>query len=151
MKKISASVAIISLAFLIVVVMIAEFVLGDKEHGSIYLDPYKKVMYKKMDDAQTPHEVLGYIKESIHNQPFIYRQVLFLSVFGSLLATCFLTLILPSPSRWRGEHSFSGIFFAMFFVLVFVFFMELAFLNFHYYQQKEDMVKRGVGILLNQK
>lgn len=140
MKKISVGVAVACILFLIGGVAIAEFVLGDTEHASVYLDPYKKVMLRKMDDARDdPQRLVSCIHEAIHNQPFIYRQVLFMALFGALLATCFVLVLLPSM------HPVS--FFPMFLVLLFVFFLELAFLHFHYYQQKEEMVKYGLGLL----
>jgi hypothetical protein len=133
--KISVIFGIVILVTFLVIVTLAEFVFADKEHGSIYLDPYKNIMKAKIEQTNDPVHVLNHIDASIDNQPFIYRQTFLMAIFGSLLCTNFLFILFP---QFKIDH-----FFPVFFALSFVMFIEFAFINFHYYKQKEDMVKMG--------
>lgn len=138
--KISAILSIFFISSFLIILVIAEFFMADKEHGSIYLDPFKHIMLEKFDQNSDPETVLSLIKQSIINQPFIYRQTFFLALFGSLLCTNFLYVLFPSMLRI--EH-----FFPIFFMLIFIFFIELAFINYHYYYQKEEMTLTGLNKL----
>jgi hypothetical protein len=133
--KISVIFGIVILVVFLVIITFAEFMFADKEHASLYLDPYKYIMKAKMEQTNEPLQVLDHIDASIDNQPFVYRQTFFMSIFGSLLCTNFLFILFP---QFKIDH-----FFPVFFALSFVMFIEFAFINFHYYKQKEDMVKMG--------
>ena len=136
MNKVSLIVSILVLSVFFVILFIAEFLLADHEHASIYLDPYKKNILEKYETTDNPALILGYMNSAVDNQPFVYRQTFFMALFGSILVTNFLFIMFPFL---KIEH-----FFPVFFVLIFVMFIEFAFINFHYYHQKEDMVKQGI-------
>lgn len=134
--KISIIISIVIIVFIFIALSIAEFLMVDKEHASVYLDKHKEDICKKFESVKTPLEITTMIHDSIHNQPFIYRQVIFLALFASLLTVNFLYVLIPIMTI--------EMFFPVFFMMLFVFFIELAFINFHYYQQKEEMVKTGL-------
>lgn len=134
--KISVILSLIFLGIFFITLIILEFILTGNDHKSLYLDSYKDIMHEKYQNTSDPNLVLKYMYESIQNQPHIYRQTFFLAIFGSILSTIFIFGIFP--------HLEIEKFFPIFFMLTFVFFMELAFINHHYYQQKEEMVKTGI-------
>lgn len=134
--KISVILGLIFLGIFLVSLIILEFVLADNDHKSLYLDHFKDMMHEKYQNTSDPHVVLQYMDESIQNKPHVYRQTFFLALFGSILSTIFLFGMFPNLQIEN--------FFPVFFMLTFVFFMELAFINYHYYQQKEQMIQTGI-------
>lgn len=134
--KISVVLGILILAVLFVTLLFVEFVYTDDERASICLDKHKDAMKEKYKKTADPTTLLQYMEESINNKPFVYRQTFLLALFGSVLSTVFVFATYP---QIQVEN-----FFPIFFIMMFVFFMELAFINYHYYQQKEEMVQTGI-------
>lgn len=134
--KISVILSLIFLGIFLITLIILEFVLTGNDHKSLHLDNYKEMMHEKYRNTSDPNLVLQYMEESIQNKPHVYRQTFFLAIVGSILSTVFIFGIFP--------HLQIEKFIPIFFMLTFVFFMELAFINYHYYQQKEEMVKTGI-------
>lgn len=134
--KISVILSLIFLGIFFIILIVLEFIMTGHEHKSLFLDNYKDVMHEKYRNTSDPQLILQYMGESIQNKPHVYRQTFFLALSGSILSTVFFFGIFPDLQI--------EVFFPVFFMLTFVFFMELAFINYHYYQQKEEMVKTGI-------
>ena len=130
--------AILLLVFVAIAIILVEGTLTfrnpcDASMAYDFCVPLKK---SSINRATMPNQVLDEMRDVNNNQPYIYRQALILSILVSLFMTNFFYVGIPDfkPSN------FFYIFFVCFLFNAFVY----AFIQFHYYKQKTDVMNYAI-------
>jgi hypothetical protein len=138
MRKISIIIGIIIILVLFIIICIAEIITASGlSCGTFVLDYCKDNYLKKIKNENNISDIMNDIEDITNNQPYIYRQSMVLGLFQSIIVTNFLYIGLPNI---KIEH-----FFYIFFVMYVTCSLGYAFINFHYYIQKEEMIKHGLN------
>lgn len=130
--------AILLLIFVSIAIILVEGTLTfrnpcDASMAYDFCVPLKKSSISRATD---PEQVLDEMRDVNNNQPYIYRQALILSILIALFMTNFFYVGIP---EFKPSHFFY-IFFVCFLFNSFVY----AFIQFHYYRQKSDVMSFAI-------
>lgn len=130
--------AILLLVFVAIAIILVEGILTFRNpcDASMAYDFCVPIKKSNINRATVPEDVLKEMHDVNNNQPYIYRQALILSILVSLFMTNFFYVGIPEfkPSN------FFYIFFVCFLFNSFVY----AFIQFHYYKQKTDVMNYAI-------
>ena len=140
----SVKIGIIILVILIFLVVAAEIYLTffTSECGTLFFDYCVMKYTNEIDNTNDPKQIIQIISSINNIQPYIYRQVIFMSLIQALIMVNFFYI---------GISKFDvNSFFYIFFVTFLCNILSFSFINFHYYQQKQNVIQYGLNKLNNQ-
>lgn len=111
----------------------------DSCHATVVYDFCVPKKMEKIDGMDDPLSIVKELEDVTNNSPYLYRQAFVLSMLEALLMTNFLYVSFPMFEL----RNFFYLFFMCFIFNSFVY----AFVNFHYYDQKKRVMKKGLSKL----
>lgn len=137
----TVKIGIIILIILIFLIIAAEIYLTffTTDCGTLFFDFCIMKYTNEFDKTNDPKKIIE-ILSSINNvSPYIYRQVIFMSLIQTLIMVNFFYI---GISKFE-VNSFFYIFFTTFLCNI----LSFSFINYHYYQQKQNIIQYGLNKL----
>ena len=119
-------------------IIVVEWLITYKDpcHATVVYDFCVPIKSKEINEISDPVNMIHVLEEVNNNSPYMYRQAFVLSLIQALLMTNFIYISFPSFQL----RNFFYLFFMCFLFNSFLY----AFVNFHYYNQKRQVMTQGL-------
>lgn len=131
-----SAISILVIIAMVIIAIETFFTFRDPCAASVVYDFCVPIKKNKLDQLSTKNDVIEEMISINDAEPFIYRQAFLLCFIQSLLMTNFLYVVIKEFKL----RYFFYIFFMTFLFNSFVY----AFVQYHYYRQKNDIVRYGM-------
>jgi hypothetical protein len=129
---------ILVILVIVITIIVVEGLITYKDpcHATVVYDFCVPIKMKKIDEISEPVNIVNLLEDVNNNKPFMYRQAFVLSLLQALLMTNFIYISFP----FFRLYDFFYLFFMCFLFNSFLY----AFVNFHYYNQKNKVMTQGL-------
>jgi hypothetical protein len=134
-----SAISIVVIIAMIIVFIETYFTFHDPCGASVVYDFCVPIKKNTLDGLSKQKDVLDEMSSINNSEPFIYRQAFLLCFIQAILMTNFLYVVIPEFKL----RYFFYIFFMCFLFNSFVY----AFVQYHYYRQKNDIIRYGINKL----